>query len=235
MNIYLLNLVGKWISLAVVAVASMFGLSEVDEKQIQVNVDNNLRVSVINEVVDYDVIKKYNPKIPKNKVKVIENGITGIVQKNEEGEVVQILREVKSEIVEIETGPAGDFSGRITGYGPDCKTCSGKGIVACPTKDKKRHSLVENGIYYEDEEYGKLRIIAADNSLFKCGTVIEITSKGKETFRGIVLDTGAAMRKAWREYGIVAIDIAFETEQNREEIYAITSNNVKFSVERWGW
>lgn len=235
MNIYLLNLVGKWISFAVVGIASLFSLSDVEEQQIRLNLDNNLHVSVINEVIEYETIKTYNYKIPKNKVKVVQEGITGIVQKNETGEIIQVLREAVPEIVEVGRGQVGEFVGRLTGYGADCPGCSGK--VYCPDQNRKYHHLINDGQNYIDHEYGEVRILAGARNLFKCGTIIRVESPRMEPFIGIVLDTGYDMNKAWEEEQRVWIDLAHtsQTGTGKEITFSVTSNNVKYTVERWGW
>ena len=46
------------------------------------------------------------------------------------------------------------------------------------------------------------------------------------------MDTGIAMRNAWRIYGNVLIDLAFTGESITGHI---TNNNTKFTVLRWGW
>lgn len=76
------------------------------------------------------------------------------------------------------------YHGNITGYGPDCKGCSG--ITASGYN-------VKNNIYYQDKEYGKIRIVAADKSL-PFGSIIKITNlKNKDDILAIVLDRGGAI------------------------------------------
>ena len=122
--------------------------------------------------------------------------------------------------------------GSTTGYGADCIGCSG--TVACSTRNGS-HNLLSDGIYYNDSEYGNVRIIAADNSLFSCGTVMEIDNGIMDPFMAIVLDTGGAMRNAWSN-GNILIDIAFSYENSIGINNATNrSGNVKFKVYRNGW
>ena len=53
-------------------------------------------------------------------------------------------------------------------------------------------------------------------------------------FYGIVLDTGIAMRNAWRNDGVVWMDLAFSS-QKEALTGGATSSNTSFSVQRWGW
>ncbi len=121
----------------------------------------------------------------------------------------------------------------MTGYGPDCPGCSKVGNVACKTREGKKHSLISDGIYYNDKEFGKVRIVAADKSAFSCGTVLKINNPRAGVFYAIVLDTGYTMRKAWKE-GVVWMDLAFESQASAAKA-GVTSSNTKFEVQRWGW
>ena len=60
MNIYLLQLVGKWISVLVVSIASIYGMFNLNEKEIKIiNNNQNKNISVRNELVEYTTIKIY--------------------------------------------------------------------------------------------------------------------------------------------------------------------------------
>ncbi len=114
------------------------------------------------------------------------------------------------------------FMGTLTGYGPDCPGCGGH--VACyPNQD------VRNGnIYYNDLEYGKIRILAADYSI-PCGSIIHITNykfvKDNE-FVGIVLDRGSAI------VGLT-MDLLYPSET--DTVVIGRQKAIEFNVERWGW
>ena len=75
------------------------------------------------------------------------------------------------------------FEGYITAYGPDCTGCSG---ITSSGKD------VRNSIYYDDIEYGTIRIVAADKSL-SFGSIIRINNIEEEPVIAIVLDRGSAI------------------------------------------
>ena len=114
------------------------------------------------------------------------------------------------------------FTGTLTGYGPDCEGCGGH--VACrPNQD------VRNGnIYYNDSKYGKIRILAADYSI-PCGSIIKINNfkfiEGNE-FYGIVLDRGSAI------VGLT-MDLLYPSEA--DTVVIGRQRKISFTIERWGW
>jgi len=97
---------------------------------------------------------------------------------------IKIFKEIERKEEKIER-VLKTYNGPITAYGPDCTGCSG--ITASGYN-------VKNNIYYNDKEYGKVRIVAADKSL-PFGTIIRI--KGLDIFESdviaIVLDRGSAI------------------------------------------
>lgn len=235
MNIYLLQLVGKWISLFVVSIASFCGSVNLKEEAIDINNTNkNKNLSVVNTLVKYDTITNYTSRLPYKDVKTLVKGEDGIVYKDEFGNIKKTIRPMVSEVVEIGNGPAGKYNGRMTGYGPDCYGCSKVGNVACYTKNHEKHSLIDDGIYYDDEEYGKIRILAAETNVFPCGTIIKVDNGDIEPFIGVVLDSGYAMRSAWQQKQEILIDLAFSTEKDPQVSHA-TSRSVSYNVKRWGW
>ena len=115
-----------------------------------------------------------------------------------------------------------EFDGTLTGYGPDCPGCGG--IVAC-----RPNPNVQNGkIYFEDEEYGKLRILAADYSI-PCGSIVKINNfkfvDGNELY-GIVLDRGSAI------VGLT-MDLLYPSEN--DTLIVGRQYNIHFTIKRWGW
>ena len=114
------------------------------------------------------------------------------------------------------------FIGTLTGYGPDCEGCGGH--VACrPNPD------VRNGnIYYNDNTYGKIRILAADYSI-PCGSIIHIENykfAENNEFIGIVLDRGSAI------VGLT-MDLLYPSEA--DTVVIGRQRNISFTIERWGW
>lgn len=91
--------------------------------------------------------------------------------------------------------------GTITGYGPDCAGCSG--ITA------SGHNLHES-IYYNDLEFGTVRILAADKSIPFYSIFRVSNIPGMDPFLAIVLDTGGNVG-----YGKGTLfDLAHANEQN---------------------
>lgn len=112
------------------------------------------------------------------------------------------------------------FEGSITGYGPDCKGCGGK--TGCPPRQN-----VKNGnIYFNDQEYGKINIVATDRRI-PCGSIIKITnsSLGKEVV-AIALDRGGVIKGT-------LMDFLVETEKKAAKV--VGRQKVTFEIVRWGW
>ena len=193
----------------------------------------DMTATIINEVEPYDTDYVYNDSIPSTADKlVLEEGVNGL-DYTYDGLVYVHLSDKKNEVVQVGTGREGEYQGRLTGYGPDCPGCSKVGNVACRTKNGTNHSLINDGLYYKDDLYGEVRILAADNGAFPCGTIVKVNNGSLKEFYGIVLDSGSTMRNAWSE-GVVWMDLAFSS-QREARTGGATSSNTKFSVQRWGW
>ena len=234
MNIGLIELASKWLSLLVISTMTLFNGSYMESEK-QINNDNIIKdVAVVNTVTPYKTETKYNASLPSNVSKVITEGKQGVEVKTEEE--VAVVQEVVNEVVEKGSGAYGVYTGFLTGYGPDCAGCSGTGNLACRTREKTTFSLTNDGMYYTDTEYGKVRILAAALSKFPCGTMIKVTKQGKEPFMGIVLDTGATMVNKLNE-GIIWLDLAYTSEKDKTVfgVDGLTGSNIKFEVQRWGW
>ena len=121
--------------------------------------------------------------------------------------------------------------GKLSRYGPDCYGCTG--LLYCPDSDGNYHYLTNDveSTFFNDKEYGKVHILASDPTLFPCGTIIHVVNDNMDII-GVCMDTGIAMRNAWRLYGNVLIDLAFTGESITAHV---TNNNTKFTVLRWGW
>ena len=157
-------------------------------------------------------------------------------EKIEEEVVVEEVKE--EETVSVTTSTPNEvndavFVGKMTGYGADCIGCSGVGALSCRAADGSRHTLTENGEYYNDATYGTVRIVAAALDKFPCGTIVKVDHPALGTFYAVVMDTGGSMKRAWAN-GYVWMDLAFKTESD-PSIYSTTSRNTTYSVQRWGW
>jgi 3D (Asp-Asp-Asp) domain-containing protein len=113
------------------------------------------------------------------------------------------------------------FSGIMTGYGPDCVGCGGR--VGCsPRQD------VRNGnIYFEDVEYGTIRIVATDAAI-PCGSIIKISNMNFASgdIIAIALDRGGAIKG-------LKMDLLFDSELSSNIVGF--SRNIEYQVIRWGW
>lgn len=233
MNIYLLRLIINWLSTLCLSLLSLFG-GVIHENTINVtNTMSNKNTTIVSDVVEYKTIKKYNKKLPSTKVNVIVEGKNGMNYLDSNGNSKE-LNSVVDEVLEIGTGLPGNYTGDTTGYGADCAGCSGN--VSCKTREGTKFNLETDGIYYNDIQFGSVRVLAADLRIFGCGTIVEIDNGTEAPYLGIVMDTGSDMRNNWDKYKLVHIDIAFSSETD-PEVYSVTSrsNSVKFNVQRWGW
>lgn len=197
------------------------------------NKTSNMTATITNEVDPYDTEYVYIENMPSTATPVVlEEGTNGLDYTYDGLNYIH-LSDKKNEVVQVGSGKAGEFSGKLTGYGPDCPGCSTVGNVSCRTKSGVKHSLINDGVYYNDEIYGQVRILAADNTAFPCGTIVKIDNGRLDEFYGIILDSGSSMRKAWKQ-GNVWMDLAFSSQKEARSAGA-TSSNTKFSVQRWGW
>lgn len=112
------------------------------------------------------------------------------------------------------------FNGKLTAYGPDCPGCSGNS--ACPP----RQNFKNGNIYFDDQIYGKVRVVAADRSI-PCGSIVRISGIGiyNEPILAIVMDRGGAVNGSH-------MDLLFTSQTNLE---GFTTSNVKFEIIRYGW
>lgn len=108
--------------------------------------------------------------------------------------------------------------GNLTGYGADCPGCSGR--------TSSGFDLTKS-IYYEDEEYGSIRILAAD-PMFPFYSIFRVNIPNGESFIAIVLDRGSNVG-----YGRGTLfDLAYFTEDD-PDLIGLT-RNVTFELLRRG-
>lgn len=230
MNIYLLELIGKWLNLLLISLVSLTGFVDYTQETrdiIMKNKDANLTVE--SSVIRYDTVTKYNDALTTDVKNVLVSGQDGIVYVDNNGNVVKTIQEKVDEVIEVGTINPHSYLGTLTAYGPDCVGCTGQ--VACTTREGYGHNLYTDGIKYTDSTYGEVRILAAYLPEFPCGTVIDYKDSNGNIETGIVLDTGGAMINAWNR-GQVLIDLAYPSEQSG---IMGTKFNVRFDVKRFGW
>lgn len=119
----------------------------------------------------------------------------------------------------IEEEPIETFFGTITAYEPNCEGCIG---ITASGYD------VQNTIYYNDEEYGRIRIIAADSTL-PFGTIISFNLPYLDNIIAIVLDRGGVISFN----GSSQVDLLFS---NSDDAFNFgRQNNVGFRILRFGF
>ena len=220
--------------LSIIAVVMILSVTIVNKGTTIYNQVGDMTTTVTNEVEPYGTDYVYVENMPSNADPiVISEGINGLDYTYDGLNYIH-LSDVKNEVVQVGTGKQGNYSGKLTGYGPDCPGCSTVGNVACRTREGNNHSLTYDGLYYTDTAYGSVRILAADHTAFPCGTIVKVDNGVLDEFVGIVLDSGSAMRNAWRNEGVVWMDLAF-TSQEEALTGGATSSNTTFNVQRWGW
>lgn len=234
MEIYLLKLIGNWISVLTVSLVSFLGLGAYQEERIDIeNTSYTKTVSVVNEVIPFQTEYVYNSSKSKTAEKtILVAGEDGLSYTYDNG-VQKVLRNPITQVVEVGTAKKGEYMGRLTTYGSDCAGCSRTGTVACRTESGSSFSLTKNGMYYNDSTYGKVRILAADLGGFPCGTMILVDNGQIDPFYAVVLDTGGSMRKAYKQ-GTIWMDLAFVYQDDAKGTNT-GSKNTRFSVQRWGW
>lgn len=108
------------------------------------------------------------------------------------------------------------ITGKMTGYGPDCYGCSGYLAYGMYVGD--------GTIYYNDSEYGKVRIVAGDKK-YKFGTIVKIN----DSITAIVLDRGGSIGIGKK----FLFDLLYSSESEASNHGVM--NNVKFEILRNGF
>lgn len=120
--------------------------------------------------------------------------------------------EVVDDVLEIQLG-------KLSRYGPDCYLCTGYLAYGL--------YVGSDTIYYNDNYYGNVRILAGDKS-YPFGTVVRV-SYDMESFLGIVLDRGGSIGFN----GKALFDLLYPNEYlaNKDGV----NYNTKFEILRYGF
>lgn len=235
MNIYLLQLIGKWVGILTMSFISLFDISGYSEKSLEAsNLNSKKSSDIVNQVIEYETEFIYNSNLSSDTKLVKQPGENGIVYVGSDGKDSVVVKAMVPEIIEIGTAPTNQFIGRLTSYGPDCPGCSKVGNVACFTREKTKHSLISDGYVYNDSQFGEVRILAAARDKFPCGTIVEVDNGTAEPFLGVVLDTGGSMINAWKNNNEIWMDLAFSS-QAEARTGGLSSRKTTFTVKRYGW
>lgn len=130
----------------------------------------------------------------------------------------------EQQIIKLEEKVIEKLVGSLAGYGPDCAGCTS-------FKTASGRYIGEGKIYYEDKEFGKLRILAGDKS-YPFGTVVKMTNTkyaDNSPIYGVVLDRGGGVGKD----KTFLFDLLFETEKQASQ--AGSRKNVTFEILRLGY
>ena len=130
--------------------------------------------------------------------------------------------EVNNNIAEskLDTDVLETLYGTMSGYGLDCKGCSG--VVGA------RYDAKGNNLRYNDPVYGECRIVAGDKK-FPYGTIVRVKDSKIGTFNAIILDRGGDIGIG-RRY---MFDLLFYTEKESYEFGL--SKNTTFEILRYGY
>lgn len=167
-------------------------------------VDSDIIEEIVQEVSVVDEVKQESSNVSVEKE----------VLKETNEVIVNTPVEVVEEVVNVPSNEI--LTGKMSGYGPDCIGCSG--YLANGT-------YVGGGnIYYDDSEYGRVRIVAGDKK-FKFGTIVRIN----DSMLAIVLDRGGSIGIGKK----FMFDLLYESEAeaNRNGV----SYNTKFEILRNGF
>lgn len=202
----------------------LFSGKESNDKSFTVYNDNYDKMADKTSIL-FEVEEKKNQEEKKEEEKEAPlEDISSSEEKKEEEKVVveeaPVVEEKPVEVSPVSSNSAIEtYVGTLTGYGADCYGCSGY--------TSSGHNLNES-MYYNDSEYGTVRILAADKqfpfySIFRVSNV-----PGMEPFIGIVLDRGGNVG-----FGRGTLfDLAYSNESDPNLIHL--TNNVTFELLRSG-
>lgn len=115
------------------------------------------------------------------------------------------------------------LTGSLAGYGPDCYGCTS-------FRTASGKYIGDGNIYYDDKEFGKIRIVAGDRS-YPYGTIVKLSNTGyySKPIYAVVLDRGGGVGKG-RKF---LFDLLFETE--KDALKMGSRKNVTFEILRLGY
>ena len=179
-------------------------------------------INFSNEVVEYNNYFSIDNVVKYVDSDIIDETVTmDIVVEEEVVEdvnygVQEVEIPVASEVIVDEIPQNEIVYGKMSGYGPDCIGCSG--YLA------NGHYVGDGNIYYNDNEYGMVRIVAGDKK-YKFGTIVRIN----DSILAIVLDRGGSIGIGKK----FMFDLLYssESEANSNGV----SYNTKFEILRNGF
>ena len=143
-----------------------------------------------------------------------------LVSKYKKEEIKTLRATSFSEVIKFGSQMPVIFSGTMTGYGPDCEGCGGK--TGCPPRQDVRNG----NIYFNDQEYGKINIVATDSRI-PCGSIIKIrNSTIAPEVVAIALDRGGAIKESKMDFLVAS---------EKESADKVGVQKVEYEIVRWGW
>ena len=222
------------------SLGSKMYINNEEQKKVQKEIYNSvpLIVEISNDesiIIDRNnILKEYGEKInilekslKRNEYNSLYEEINKIKYDDIKKQLSGTLLNVEKLIVEKEE-KAKKYSskeslyGKVSAYTPYCSDgCNGY---------TANGMFVGNTIYYNDKEYGKVRIVAADKS-YPFGTIVRFNNLNyfNDAVYAIVLDRGGAIGKGKR----VLFDLLFKTE-NEANNFGI-EKNVSCDILRMGY
>ena len=120
--------------LSVMAMITIISVTILNTGVTLYNPIEDMTATIINEVEAYGTDYVYVENMPSTaEPVVISEGVNGLDYTYDGLNYVH-LSDKKNEVVKVGTGKQGIYTGKLTGYGPDCPGCSKVGNVACRTK-----------------------------------------------------------------------------------------------------
>ena len=159
MNVYLLQLLGKWLSLVMIAALSLF--HNIGFQTHKVKIDNptkNMNLNVENQVIAHETQTIYTKRLPNGVTKVVTEGQDGLIIPQADG-TTSVIQEMIPAVVQVGKGGKESYVGKMSGYGPDCPGCSKTGNVSCHTKNGGKHSLIYDGIYLMYKFFSYIKVL----------------------------------------------------------------------------
>lgn len=209
-------------------IGMIFINGSIQNKRILVNNLNREKLVNSNQLIKNKVVVHINEvkqqEVEKEIIIVDKSNTIKEENKNEEKEKtsskIDITKEENTIKEEIEKYTVLEsFKGKLAAYGADCSGCS--------TKTSSGYDI-EKSIYYNDQKYGKIRILAGDKT-YPYGTIVNLKIDANTEIKGIVLDRGSdiGLNKKFQ------FDLLFE---NQKQAYSFGSkSNVTFEILRLGY
>ena len=157
------------ITLSVICYVVFGGIHGFDTNTVKVKLDDK-------KLNSSDFLEYVNNKVIEDK-ETIEEKEDSIEEKEEEEKEEVVVSKPVSDVLEKQVGS-------LSGYGPDCKGCSG--YLA------SGRYVGDGNIYYSDSTYGTVRILSGDKT-YPFGTIVRVKSSSWGTFLAIVLDRGGGV------------------------------------------